>query len=96
MCRVLKEPKSTHYHSFHKKPNVYEVENQKITERICAIHKESGGRYIHAQLQKEGVKVSIKCVQRLMKKAGIRSNITKKYLPPPTQKPVEERENVLE
>ena len=100
MCRVLKVPKSTYYQSFHKKPSIYEIENQKITERICAIHKESDGRYgapkIHAQLQKEGVKVSIKRVQRLMKKAGIRSNITKKYRPTPTQKPVEERENVLE
>jgi len=61
---------------------VYEVENKKITERICPIHKESDGRYgapkIHAQLLKEGLKVSIKRVQRLMKKAGIRSNITKK------------------
>jgi len=64
---------------------VYEVENKKITGRICAIHKESDGRYgvpkIHAQLLKEGVKVSIKRVQRLMKKAGIRSNIIKKYRP---------------
>lgn len=100
MCRVLKVPKSTYYQSFHKKPNVYEVENKKITERICAIHKESDGRYgalkIHAQLLKEGLKVSIKRVQRLMKKAGIRSNITKKYRPTPTQTPVEERENILE
>ncbi len=31
-----------------------------------------------------------------MRKAGIRSNIIKKYRPTPTQKPVEERENVLE
>jgi len=30
-----------------------------------------------------------------MRNAGIRSNITKKYRPTPTQKPVEERENVL-
>ncbi len=58
------------------------LKTKKITERICAIHKNSDGRYgapkIHAQLLKEGVKVSIKRVQRLMKKAGIRSNITKK------------------
>ncbi|WP_353051145.1 IS3 family transposase [Lysinibacillus pakistanensis] len=69
MCRVLKVPKSTYYQSFHKKPSVYEVENKKITGRICAIHKESDGRYgaskIHAQLLKEGVKVSIKRVQKL-------------------------------
>ncbi len=31
-----------------------------------------------------------------MKKTGIRLNITKKYRPTPTQKPVEERENILE
>ena len=30
-----------------------------------------------------------------MKKAGIRSNIVKKYRPTPTQQPVEERENII-
>ncbi len=100
MCRVLKMPKSTYYQSFHKKPSVYEVENQQLLKRIRAIHKESDGRYgapkIFEVLKQEGYQGSINRIQRIMKRAGICSNITKKYRPTPTQLPVEERENVLE
>ncbi|KIO69850.1 hypothetical protein B4064_1133 [Caldibacillus thermoamylovorans] len=74
-------PRSTYYDSFHKKPNRYHVANEALFERIQAIHKESKGCYgapkIHKLLQKEGYSCSIKRVQRLMKEAGIRSNITK-------------------
>lgn len=99
MCRVLKMPKSTYYQSFHKKPNSYHVANEELLARIRLIHKESNGRYgapkIFASLKKQGYTGSIDRVQRIMKKAGIRSNITKKYRPTSSQKPVEERENVL-
>lgn len=99
MCRILKMPKSTYYQSFHKKPNSYHVANEAILDRIIAIHKESKGIYgapkIHRVLLKEGYSCSIKRVQRLMKQAGIQSNIVKKYRPASTQTPVEERENVL-
>ncbi|WP_427136950.1 IS3 family transposase [Psychrobacillus psychrodurans] len=99
MCRILKMPKSTYYHSFHKKPNSYHVANEAILDRIIAIHKGSKGIYgapkIHRVLLKEGYSCSIKRVQRLMKQAGIQSNIVKKYRPASTQTPVEERENVL-
>ncbi|WP_425431906.1 IS3 family transposase [Gracilibacillus ureilyticus] len=100
MCRVLEMPRSTYYQSFHKKPNRYHVANEELLERIKVIHKESKGRYgapkIHRELLKEGYSCSLKRVQRLMKQAGIQSNITKKFRPTPTQTPVEERENVLE
>ncbi|WAA12114.1 IS3 family transposase [Fervidibacillus halotolerans] len=99
MCRVLKMPKSTYYQSFHKKPNRYHVANEQLLERIRAIHKESKGRYgapkIFEILKKEGYTGSINRVQRLMKRAGIKSCIIKKFRPTPTRKPVEERENVL-
>lgn len=100
MCRVLKMPRSTYYDSFHKKPNSYHVANEELLEQIRAIHQESKGRYgapkIHKLLQKEGYSCSMKQVQRLMKEAGIRSNITKKYRPTSSQSRVEERENVIE
>ena len=99
MCRILKMPKSTYYQSFHKKPNSYRIANEQLLVRIRVIHQESVGRYgvpkIHEILKKEGYKGSINRIQRIMKKAGIRSNITKKYRPTPTQKPLEERGNVL-
>ena len=100
MCRVLKMPRSTYYDSFHKKPNSYHVANEELLEQIRAIHQESKGRYgapkIHILLQKKGYSCSMKRVQRLMKEAGIRSNITKKYRPTSSQSRVEERENVIE
>jgi putative transposase len=99
MCRVLKMPKSTYYQSFHKKPNSYHVANEELLVRIRAIHKESGGRYgapkIFAILKQEGYTGSIDRVQRIMRRAGIRSNIVKKYKPASSSAPVEERENVL-
>ncbi|MGE7920015.1 IS3 family transposase [Viridibacillus sp. NPDC093762] len=99
MCRVLKLPKSTYYQAAHKKPSVYHLENQLITERIREIHQASDRRYgapkIHYLLCREGFQVSIKRVQRLMKRAGIRSTIVKKYRLTPTQVLVEERENRL-
>lgn len=100
MCRVLKMPKSTYYQSFKKDKSRYEVENEKILERIRVIHSESKGRYgapnIHRILIKEGFSVSLKRVQRLMKKEGIRSIIIKKYRPTPSTSPVEERDNLLD
>jgi putative transposase len=95
MCRVLKMPKSTYYQSFHKKPNRYHVANEELIEQIKEIHKDSKGRYgapkIHEKLKQKGFTCSIKRVQRLMKQAGIKSCIVKKYRPASTQEPVEER-----
>ena len=100
MCRVLKMPRSTYYDSFHKKPNSYHVANEELLEKIRAIHQESKGRYgapkVHRKLLKEGYSCSLKRVLRLMKEAGIQSNITKKYRPTSSQSRVEERENVLD
>jgi putative transposase len=100
MCRVLKVPKSTYYQSFHKKLNSYHVANEQLLERIRVIHQESDGRYgapkIFEVLKKEGYTGTINRIQRIMKKAGIQSNIIKKHRPTPTQKKVEERDNVLE
>ncbi|MGN7403249.1 IS3 family transposase [Cytobacillus praedii] len=100
MGRVLKLPKSTYYQAAHKMPSAYQIENEEITKRIREIHKASKGRYgapkIHYLLRKEGFQVSIKRVQRLMKQAGVRSIIVKKYRPASFQGHIEERENRLE
>ncbi|XIH05349.1 hypothetical protein C1N87_02800 [Priestia aryabhattai] len=58
-----------------------EQENQELTKEIQRIHLKSKARYgapkIHKVLLSNGLYLSLKHVQRLMKKAGIRS-ITKK------------------
>lgn|SRR5579875_1658767 len=67
---------------------------------LSEIHTESKQHYgapkIHHSLQKEGYRLSLKRVQHLMKKAGIRSIVSKKYCPYPSKQKVEERENLLE
>lgn len=99
MCRVLKVPKSSYYQSFKKKTSRYKLENEKLLNRIRAIHKESKGRYgapkIHFLLRKEGFCISIKRVQRIMKLNGIHSIITKKFRPVANKGLVLERKNVL-
>src|SRR5690606_11381166 len=76
-----------------------ERENKELTKRIKEIHEESKGRYgapkIHQYLCAEGYRVSLKRVQRLMKKEGIRSIVIKKYRPTPSKETVIERENIL-
>lgn len=61
-----------------------EQENQELTKEIQRIHLESKARYgapkIHKTLLNNGFCLSLKRVQRLMRKAGIRL-ITKKKIP---------------
>lgn len=72
MCEVLKVPRSTYYQSFHKEKSSYEIENEAILARIKIIHAESKGRYsapkVHHLLTLEDFTVSLKRVQRIMKK----------------------------
>jgi putative transposase len=72
----------------------------KSLRRIIQIHKESKQRYgapkIHHLLQEQGIGISLKRVQRLMRNAGIRSLVKKKYKPYPSKEKVVERENLLQ
>lgn len=85
LCDVLEFPRSTYYDSKNKQESNRDRENKELTEKIKEIHLKSSERYgapkIHKVLKKAGYEVSEKRVQRLMKKAGIRSKITKKYRP---------------
>ena len=72
-----------------------------MLERIKEIYFESKRRYgaikIYRQLIKEGLSISLKRVQRLMKSAGLVSIIQKKYTPYKQSKElVLERDNILE
>src|SRR5690625_1151162 len=100
MCEVLEVPRSTFYQSLNKTISNRERENNELTKEIIAIHKESKQRYgapkIHQMLLKKGYKVSQNRVQRLMKKAGIRSIVIKKFRPTPSKETIVERENILE
>jgi len=78
---------------------MYEIENEKVLARIKVIHEESKQRYgapkIHYLLTKEGFTVSLKRVQRIMRKANIRSITTKKYRPASPLEQVKEQVNII-
>lgn len=97
---MLDVPRSTYYNSLTKSISNRDKENRQLTKRIIEIHKESKKRYgapkIHLLLEKEGYQVSLKRVQRLMKKANIRSITVKKFRPTPSKEKVVERENILQ
>ena len=100
MCKILDVPRSTYYQSLNKTISNRERENNKLIQRIITIHQDSKQRYgapkIHHLLVEEGYDVSIKRVQRLMKKAKIRSITVKKFRPNQSKATVVERENILE
>jgi putative transposase len=85
LCEMLDLPRSTYYDSKNKTESNRARENKELTEEITKIHHESKKRYgspkIQKELVKKGYSVSQKRVHRLMKKAGLRSIITKKYRP---------------
>ncbi len=88
LCNVLDIPRSTYYDTLNKTESNRERENKELFQQIKRIHAESKQRYgapkIHKVLEKEGYRVSIKRVQRLMKQENIRS-----------KEKVIERENLL-
>ena len=100
MCDVLDVPRSTYYKSLNKTLSNRDRENKELTERIIQIHNDSNKCYgapkIHHLLVEEGYHVSIKRVQRLMKKANIRSITVKKFRPTQSKEKIVERENILD
>ena len=77
MCEVLEISRSSHYHSLQLVVSKREQENKELTKEIHLIYLESEGRYgapkIHELLITKGFSLSLKRVQRLMSKMGIRS-----------------------
>lgn len=100
LCEVLEVPRSTYYESLTRTISNRDKENQQLTKRIIEIYNDSHKRYgapkIHYNLNQEGYNVSLKRVQRLMKKADIQSITVKKFRPTPSKEKVVERENILQ
>ncbi|MPM79610.1 hypothetical protein SDC9_126649 [bioreactor metagenome] len=85
MCRVLNIPRSTYYKAHDLSQSNRSLENKSYEEQILSIYEDGNKRYgalkIHRVLLNNGVSISIKRVQRLMKKLGIRSIVCIKLKP---------------
>ena len=87
MCKVLKYPKSTYYDKQKEKSeSKWKSLNKKLQKDILKIYNASNKVYgapkITNELRKMGYKkISVKRVQRHMKRLGIRSIVVKKYRP---------------
>lgn len=75
MCAVLGVARSTYYKHFYKTKSARQIENEKLKLAIERIYKENKGIYgaprIHHILNKEGIVVSLKRVQRRMAELGL-------------------------
>jgi transposase InsO family protein len=99
MCRVLEIPRSTYYKFQNKTLSSRSIENKKYESEILTIYKKSSERYgapkIHKILTSQGYKISLKRVQRLMKKLNIESVVTKQFKPYRSKTEASERKNIL-
>lgn len=83
MSKVLGVSRSGYYYWLKSVPSPRAVANKELTGQIRMIHDRSKQTYgsprITAELNAQHIKVSRPRVARLMKTAGIRSKVTKKY-----------------
>jgi putative transposase len=84
VLRVLEVPVSTFYGwlARRRRPSPRDVEQTWLGEQIQRIHAASDGTYgspkVHAQLRREGIWVSRKRVERLMRQAGLQGAFMRK------------------
>lgn len=83
MSKVLNVSRSSFYHWLSKNPSDNQKDNEELLKEIREIHSKSKQTYgsprITAELTKTGYKASRPRVARLMRKAGVRSILKKKY-----------------
>ncbi|MDT2672717.1 IS3 family transposase, partial [Enterococcus dongliensis] len=76
LCRLLEIPRSVYYFYKNKSLTATEVRNNQLKKKISTIffdHKQRyGATKIHQVLLKEGISVSLKHVQKLMKQLNLR------------------------
>nr|WP_304441956.1 IS3 family transposase [Thermosipho sp. 1063] len=99
ICKVLKFPRSTYYKAINRKKSDREKFNEILDKKILKIYNDSKKRYgapkIYKILEKQGIKVNIKTVQKRMKKLGIRSIVVKKFKNHKTKEKIQQLPNIL-
>lgn len=83
MCNLFGVSTSGYYDWFNRDPSDQEKKRELLTKEIKRVHKESreiyGSPKITKQLDKEGIKVSSRTVQRIMQNEGIVSKAAKRF-----------------
>lgn len=100
MCEVLEVPRSSYYDWLEKMPSKRQTENERLSRLISGIYFENKGIYGAPKIRKllvaRGEVLSLKRVQKLMRKLNLRSITVKKYKPGKQAKVrVEGRKNLL-
>ncbi|HEY0221236.1 MAG TPA: IS3 family transposase [Lactovum miscens] len=99
MCRLREIPRSVYYFYKNKPLTATEVRNNQLKKKISTIFFNNKQRYgatkIHQVLLKEGISVSLKHVQKLMKQLKLRSIVIKKYRPQISVKTIVSKTNIL-
>ena len=83
MCRVLQVSRSGYY-AWCKRPAAERRrQDQRLTLEVAAIHAASRGRYgsprVHAELHQRGQRIARKRVARLMRTAGLRARVRRRF-----------------
>ena len=85
MCKVLKVSRSSYYKYINRSESRRSIENSMFEASIIKIYEESkklyGASKIYKLPNQQGHKISLKIVQRIMKKLGTKSIIVKKFRP---------------
>jgi transposase InsO family protein len=83
MCELLGVSRTGYYVWVDRPPSAAQTRRAELTERIRQVHGDSRGLYgsprVHAELADRDVKVCRGTVAKLMKRAGIRSRIKRKF-----------------
>jgi putative transposase len=82
MCRALQVSPAGYYHWRTRKPSQRAKENERLVERIKAVHVASRGIYgspkVYRKLRRDGLSVNHKRVERLMRENAVRAKRVKK------------------
>lgn len=82
-CQLLDVPESSYYDRMSRTASKRQLRHQELSQKITQLFKESKSIYgapkIHHLLRKQGEKVSLKLVQKLMRKLSLKSIVTKKF-----------------
>ncbi|MGF1907858.1 IS3 family transposase [Vibrio kasasachensis] len=83
MCRFLSVSKSGYYAWLDRKPSRYDQEDRALKKQIIEVFSQSRETYgsprVHAELRRQGIRVSRKRVARIMREQGLRARSYRIY-----------------